>query len=68
MESKEINIIKDVFIPKTSAECCRLTCENCYYGYEQRDCPTFTDVECVVETIIKIPKSHIEPTTPWPRK
>ena len=68
MESKEISIIKDVFIPKTSAECCRLTCENCYYGYEQRDCPEFTDTECVVATITKIPKGPVEPITPWPRK
>ena len=68
MESKQIDIIKDVFVPENAAECDRLSCDNCYYGYERRDCPAFTDEECVVDPATKIPKSNIEPTTPWPRK
>jgi hypothetical protein len=41
MKPKQINIIKDVFIPETADECDRLSCDDCYYGYERRDCPDF---------------------------
>lgn len=68
MKSKQIDIIKDVFVPENTAECDRLLCDNCYYGYERRECPEFSDEAGSVKHIIQPTAGYVEPITPWSRK